>query len=91
MVNQKQTPLRKCVVSQQMLPKKELVRIVKTPTGEIIIDPTGKANGRGAYLRPTLEIYEKAKKNHALERDLKVKLTDEFYDMLYHEINEGWD
>ncbi|KAF0850409.1 MAG: YlxR family protein [Spiroplasma poulsonii] len=91
MVNQKQTPLRKCVVSQQMLPKKELVRIVKTPTGEIIIDPTGKANGRGAYLRPTLEIYEKAKKNHALECALKVKLTDEFYDMLYHEINEGWD
>ncbi|PQM30244.1 RNase P modulator RnpM [Spiroplasma poulsonii] len=78
MVNQKQTPLRKCVVSQQMLPKKELVRIVKTPTGEIIIDPTGKANGRGAYLRPTLEIYEKAKKNHALECALKVKLTDEF-------------
>ncbi len=91
MANHKQTPLRKCVVSQQMLPKKELVRVVKTPSGEIIIDPTGKVNGRGAYLRPTLENYEKAKKNHALERALKVKLTDQFYDMLYREINEGWD
>lgn len=89
MANQKQTTLRKCVVSQQMLPKKELVRIVKTPSGEIIIDPMGKANGRGAYLQPTLDIYEKAKKNHALERALKVKLTDDFYDMLYHKINEG--
>lgn len=91
MANQKKKTLRKCVVSQQMLPKKELVRVVKTPSGEIIIDSTGKANGRGAYLRPTVEIYEKAKKNHALERALKVKLTDQFYDMLYHEIKEGWD
>ncbi|AXF96785.1 RNase P modulator RnpM [Spiroplasma phoeniceum] len=91
MTNHKKIPLRKCVVSQQMLPKKELVRIVKTPKGEIIIDPTGKTNGRGAYLRPTLEIYEKSKKNHALERALKTKLTDQFYEMLYCEISEGWD
>ncbi|UZQ30080.1 MAG: YlxR family protein [Spiroplasma phoeniceum] len=91
MTNHKKIPLRKCVVSQQMLPKKELVRIVKTPNGEIIIDPTGKANGRGAYLRPTLEIYEKEKKSHSLERALKTKLTDQFYEMLYCEISEGWD
>ncbi|WP_374696732.1 RNase P modulator RnpM [Spiroplasma endosymbiont of Polydrusus formosus] len=90
MANHKKIPLRKCVVSQQMLPKKELVRIVKTPNKEIIIDPTGKANGRGAYLRPTLEIYEKAKKSNALERALKTKITNKFYEMLYLEINEGW-
>ncbi|WP_338955585.1 RNase P modulator RnpM [Spiroplasma endosymbiont of Polydrusus cervinus] len=91
MANHKKISLRKCVISQQMLPKKELVRIVKTSNGEIIIDPNGKANGRGAYLRPTLEIYEKAKKSNVLERALKTKLTNQFYEMLYREISEGWD
>ncbi|AGM25363.1 putative RNA-binding protein [Spiroplasma syrphidicola EA-1] len=91
MQKQKTTPLRKCVVSNQMLPKKELIRIVKTPTGEVKIDLTGKANGRGAYLRPTKEVYLLAKKNHALERALKVKLTDEFYQQLEQEVLEGWD
>ncbi len=91
MTNHKKIPLRKCVVSQQMLPKKELVRIVKTPNGEIIIDPTGRANGRGAYLQPTLETYKKAKKTRALERALKKNLTDQFYEMLYFEIGECWD
>lgn len=75
MTNHKKVPLRKCVVSQQMLPKKELVRIVKTPNGEIIIDSTGKANGRGAYLRPTLEIYEKAKKKSRFRTCFKNKIN----------------
>ena len=59
-------PMRRCVATQEQLPKKELIRVVRTPQGEVQIDVTGKANGRGAYLKLSKEAIELAKKNDAL-------------------------
>jgi predicted RNA-binding protein YlxR (DUF448 family) len=78
----KKIPLRKCVACQEMLPKKELIRIVRTPEMEIKIDPTGKASGRGAYICAKEECLQLAKKNKGLERALKHKMTDELYNQL---------
>ncbi|MCB9498529.1 MAG: YlxR family protein [Bacillales bacterium] len=79
-MEEKKIPLRKCVVSQERLPKKELLRIVKTPEGEIIIDESGRANGRGAYLKKDKAIILKAKKTKALERHLEKAIPDSLYD-----------
>jgi hypothetical protein len=78
----KKIPLRTCVVTNEKLPKKELLRIVRTPEGEIIPDISGKANGRGAYIKASLEILEKAKKNNALGRHLEVNLKEEDYEKI---------
>ena len=74
--------MRTCVVSREKLPKKELVRIVRTPSQEVIIDLTGKQNGRGAYLKKDLEVIEKAKRSKILEKYLEVKIKDDIYDEL---------
>ena len=58
----KKVPLRKCVATGEQLPKKELIRIVKNKEGEVSVDPTGKKNGRGAYLKRSLDAIELAKK-----------------------------
>ena len=76
----KKIPLRKCVVTHEQLPKKELLRIVKTPEGNVEVDITGKKNGRGAYLKKDKEALLLAKKNKALARSLEVDITDEVYD-----------
>lgn len=78
----KKIPMRTCVVSREKLPKKELVRIVRTPSQEVIIDLTGKQNGRGAYLKKDLEVIEKAKNSKILEKYLEVKIKDDIYDEL---------
>ncbi len=78
----KKIPMRTCVVSREKLPKKELVRIVRTPSQEVIIDLTGKQNGRGAYLKKDLEVIEKAKRSKILEKYLEVKIKDDIYDEL---------
>jgi len=83
----KKIPMRTCVISKEKLEKKELIRIVRTPEGEIIIDDTMKANGRGAYLKKDTEVIEKARKSKALERHLEVKIPDEIYDKLLTKIN----
>ena len=72
----KKIPLRTCVVTNEKLPKKDLLRIVRTPEGNIIPDISGKANGRGAYIKADLEVLEKAKKNKTLERHLEVTMTE---------------
>lgn len=76
----KKIPLRKCVATHEQLPKKELLRIVKTPEGNVEVDITGKKNGRGAYLKKDKEALLLAKKNKALARSLEVEITDEVYD-----------
>lgn len=76
----KKIPLRTCVISGEKLPKKELLRIVRTPEGNIIIDESGKANGRGAYIKKDVSIINKAKLNKQLERHLEIKIPDEIYD-----------
>lgn len=78
----KKIPMRKCVVSNEQYPKKELVRIVKTPEGTVAVDTTGKLNGRGAYLKLDREIVEKARKTRVLEKHLEVKIEDQIYDQL---------
>ncbi len=75
-------PMRTCVVTREKLPKNELIRIVRTPEGTVIIDKTGKANGRGAYLKKEKEVFLKAKKNKILNRMLEVEVPDKVFDDL---------
>ena len=76
----KKVPLRKCVVSNEMLPKKELLRITKNKEGVVSVDTTGRAHGRGAYLKRDEQVLDKAIKNKALERALETKISDEVYE-----------
>lgn len=78
----KKTPMRKCVASQEMKPKKELFRIVRTPDGEISYDPTGKKSGRGTYLSKDRDCIERAKKQNILAKHLNAEVTGEVYDQL---------
>ena len=80
-------PLRKCVATNEQLPKKELIRVVKNKDGEIMIDPTGKLNGRGAYLKRSLEAIELAKKKRSLNRSLSCEIPDEIYEELKKYVN----
>ena len=82
---EKKIPLRKCTGCNEMKPKKELIRVLKTPEGEIILDKTGKKNGRGAYLCNSLECLKKAGKTRGLERSLQIKIPDEIYEPLEKE------
>ena len=74
---EKKIPLRKCTGCNEMKPKKELIRVLKTTEEEIVLDKTGKKNGRGAYLCNSLECFNKARKTKGLERSLQVKIPDE--------------
>ncbi|TMW73246.1 RNase P modulator RnpM [Alteribacter natronophilus] len=87
-MSRKKTPLRKCVVTNEMKPKKELIRVVRTPDGEIVHDPSGKKSGRGAYLTASKSVMEEAKKKKILSRHLKADVKEEFYDNLIKEIPE---
>ncbi len=78
----KKIPMRRCVATGEQLPKKELLRIVRTPLGTLEVDVTGRANGRGAYLKKDKAAVDIAKKNKALEKSLEVKIPDEFYDTI---------
>ena len=73
-------PKRTCVVSKEVLPKMELLRIVKTPEGNVEVDITGKKNGRGAYIKKDLDVLELAKKNKALDKHLETKVEDSIYE-----------
>lgn len=75
-------PMRKCVVTQERFPKKDLIRVVRTPEETIEIDLTGKKNGHGAYISKSLETLSIAKKNKALQRALETEIPDEVYQEL---------
>lgn len=75
-------PQRQCVGCRTMRDKKELIRVVKTPDGEIILDTTGKKSGRGAYVCPDAQCLKKARKARALERTFSLTIPDEVYDAL---------
>lgn len=85
----KKIPLRKCIATQEQLPKKELLRIVRTPEGSVKIDTTGRMNGRGAYLKKSKESVEIALKRKALERALEVTLDPSFIEELRSLFNES--
>ena len=76
----KKIPLRTCVVTKETLPKVELLRIVRTPDTTVIVDESGKANGRGAYIKKDISVLEKAKKSKILEKRLECKIDDSVYD-----------
>lgn len=75
----KKIPLRTCVITKEKLPKQELIRVVRTPEGNVIVDITGKQNGRGAYLKKNLEVFKKAQKNKVLNKILETEVTDEVF------------
>ncbi|MBR2634541.1 MAG: YlxR family protein [Clostridia bacterium] len=75
----KKVPLRRCVGCNEQKPKKEFVRVVRTPEGQILLDETGKANGRGVYLCPKKSCLSKAKKAKRLEKNLEVSIPEEIY------------
>ncbi len=87
-MRQKKIPMRKCVASREMFPKKSLIRIVRTPDNEVVIDPTGKKSGRGAYLCARMEYIDLAQKKKVLDRALKTKVSPELYDQLREHIRK---
>ncbi|MBG9548150.1 RNase P modulator RnpM [Cytobacillus firmus] len=82
MNNRKKVPLRKCVATGEMRPKKELVRIVRSKEGEVSVDPTGKKSGRGVYLSKEKEAVLLAKKKNILANHLEVSIDDAIYEEL---------
>lgn len=84
----KKIPMRTCVVTKEKLPKGELIRVVRTPEGEVIIDEKGKTNGRGAYLKKDLDVFKKAKMTKILNRHLEIDVPDEIFEKLENMINE---
>ena len=86
---QKKVPMRQCVGCNTSKPKKELVRVVKAPTGEISMDLTGKKPGRGAYICPDSACLAKARKKKALERGFEVVIPDEVYESLNAQLAES--
>ena len=79
---QKKIPMRQCVGCREMRPKRELVRVVKSPEGEITLDFKGKAPGRGAYVCPNVDCLKKARKAKAFERGFDCQIPQEVYDAL---------
>ncbi len=73
-------PLRTCVITKESLPKSELLRIVRTPEKKVIVDLSGKANGRGAYIKKDISVLEKAKKSKILEKRLEVEIEEDVYE-----------
>ena len=82
MATNKKVPLRKCVVTGEMLPKKSMIRVVRSKEGVVSVDPTGKMSGRGAYVSKSEEVIEMARKKNSLDRQLEVKIPDEIYEEL---------
>jgi uncharacterized protein len=83
----KKIPQRQCIGCGEMKNKKELIRVIKTPEESIIIDATGKKNGRGAYICKSSECLRKAVKSRGLERSLKVSIPHEVYEELEKELS----
>ena len=84
----KKVPIRQCVGCQEMKSKKEMLRVLKTAEDEILLDATGRKNGRGAYLCFSKECLLKARKNKGLERSLKMAIPSAVYDSLEKELDE---
>ena len=84
----KKIPMRSCVVTREKCEKKDLIRIVRTPEGEVKIDLTGKLNGRGAYIKRELSVADKAKKSKVLDRHLEVCVPDTIYEELKNIISD---
>ena len=86
-MKQKKIPMRRCTGCGEQKPKKELVRVVKTPDGEILLDLTGKASGRGAYICNNAECLKKARKSKRIDRTFEMTIPDEVYKQMEEEIS----
>ena len=84
----KKVPMRKCLATNESLPKKELLRVVRTPEGEVKVDTTGKLNGKGAYLKKSLDALQILKKKGLLDRALEVKVDESVYEEIAKVINQ---
>lgn len=84
----KKNPLRKCVGCSQSKDKKEFIRIIKTKDEQVLVDITGRANGRGAYICKDVACLKKAHKSKGLERSLKIAIPDDVYEILEKEMND---
>ena len=82
----KKVPQRQCIGCGEMKSKKEMIRVIKTPEGEIMMDATGRKNGRGAYICPSSECLKKAIKSKGLERSFKMNIPKEVYEQLTKEM-----
>jgi len=82
----KKIPMRSCVVTREKCEKKELFRVVRTPEQTVILDETGKANGRGAYLKKDASVINKAKASKVLDKVLEVNVPDSLYDELLEKL-----
>ncbi|HJB67385.1 MAG TPA: YlxR family protein [Candidatus Fournierella excrementigallinarum] len=85
-MQQRKIPLRRCTGCNEQKPKKELVRVVRSPQGEIALDRVGKMPGRGAYLCPSAQCLAKARKAKRLERALEAQIPPEVYERIEQEI-----
>lgn len=84
----KKFPQRQCIGCGEMKNKKEMIRILKTPEGEFVLDATGRKNGRGAYLCPTMECLKKAIRMKGLERSFKMAIPKDVYEALEKEMEQ---
>lgn len=87
----KKIPMRQCTGCREMRPKRELIRVVKSPEGDIALDFKGKMPGRGAYVCPEAACLAKAKKSRALERAFSAQIPDEVYELLEKQMEEAGD
>lgn len=85
----KKIPMRMCTGCGEMKPKKEMVRVVKSPEGEVSLDLTGKKPGRGAYVCKNAECLRKARKSRRFEKAFSMKIPDEIYDAMEKELTEN--
>ena len=76
------TPIRRCLVTGEQLPKQALLRIVLTPQGQLMVDPSGKINGRGAYIQKNIDLLERLKKGQYLKKQFGIDIPEDFYDLL---------
>lgn len=85
-MQKKKIPLRKCTGCGEMKPKKELVRVVKTPDDQVLMDLTGRINGRGAYICPNAQCLKIARKSKRIEKSFQMSIPDEVYDKMEEEL-----
>lgn len=88
MSQKRKTPQRKCIVTNEMKPKKDMIRIVRNKDKEVFIDPSGKQNGRGAYMTMDQTVFERAQTERVLEKTFKVEIDPTLYEQLKDLISE---
>jgi hypothetical protein len=87
-MKQNKVPMRRCVGCMQSKPKRELIRIVATPQGRVLLDPSGKANGRGSYICRDIDCFTKAQKKDAFTRNLNIKVSEEDWRAIESQLSE---